>query len=188
MNVLKGAVVASIAVFLWGFMFWWPHLPYSALGHLGQIDEEDAVAQELRARFPRSGVYMFPKPGDYRRNPEGIRETGAMTVYILTPEDALPLWGMLLAGFGRILFATLLLGWVLKTSLSALRPRYPSRVGFVVLIALAVVAYRDLADPIWWNYPWAWNLLKAFHDLVSWTIAGMILAAFITQPSRGATG
>jgi len=182
MKILKGAMTASIAVFLWGFIFWWSQLPYSALN---QLDEADAVTREFRARFPRSGVYMFPKPNDYLPNLKEALETGpAMTVYVLSPEDTLPVWVMLLAGFGRILFTTLLLGWILKISLPALQPGYPSRVGFVMLIALAMVAYRDFADPIWWNYPWAWNRLKAFYDLVSWAIAGMILATFITQPSR----
>jgi len=180
MNVLKGAVAASIAVFAWGFVFWWSQLPYRTLNQVDNANEAE-VSSYLQAQFLHSGVHMFPKPGDDPRNLEDFRKKAgsAITVYRLADEDMLPLWGTLLAGFLRIFVATLLIGWALKLALPGLRDRYSAKVGFIVLIAIGMAIYRNLGDSIWWYYPWSWSLVKALHDVVAWIIAGLVLSCFI---------
>lgn len=179
MNVLKGAIVASIAVFAWGFVFWWSQLPYRALNQINDANGAE-VSSYLKAQFLHSGIYMFPSPSDDLNHLKKARETGsAMTVYVLANEDSLPLWAMALAGFLRTLLATLLIGWALRIALPGLSGRYSAKVGFVVLVAFAMIGYGESADPIWWYSPWAWNLVKALHDVVAWTIAGLVLSFFI---------
>jgi len=181
-NVLKAAFVASIAIFVWGFVFWWSPLPYRTLKQIDTSNED--VMSYLRTQFSNTGVYMIPYPGDDLSNLGKLRETGtAMTVYVLSDDDSLPVWGSLLAGFARIFAATSLAGWALLRALPALRNTFSARALFILLIAAALVVYKDLADPIWWYFPWSWNLVKAFYDVVAWLLASLILAALIRQPA-----
>ena len=179
-RLLIGSVLASLAVFLWGWMFW--NGPLTSAVYT-EILDQDTVANDLLAQLRSTGVYFLPyDPHDWQDTMERQRRGPVATIHFrregVEPQSP----GILVRGFLHVLISVVILAFALRMAASAL-PRYADRMRFTALLALAAAVFANLDQPIWWHQTWGFHLVNAFYDFSAWLIAGLFLAAFI-QPAE----
>lgn len=174
-----GSLLAALAVFVWGFLFW-------GLGVINPFDTglDSVKAQEaLKSLVPGDGVYLVPEmSGSSPQEVEswvGLRRQGPLATVIVRQAGAEPVNPVEFAlGFLHNFVTALLLALLLGKALSAL-PTYGSRVGFILLAGAAATFWSHVSDPIWMAHPWRFHLMSMAYDLVAWAIMGAILARFV---------
>jgi hypothetical protein len=178
---LIGVVLATIAVFMWGFVYWGlmsaPYAPLKA------TNGDEAAQRALLEHFPSTGMYLVP--GAYNTPEDAARmfAEGPMAMVNFVREgQAMEDPVMMGQGFALNLLVVLLLAVVMKRALPAL-PSYRERIVFTALIGLTAVVMINFGDAVWWRYPWAWKASQSLYGLVSFTIAGAILGKFIQPKS-----
>jgi hypothetical protein len=144
---------------------------------MNQLPDEPAVYQVLKQ--------YVTEPDGYTVNPEGIPGVG------YPPGE--PVFKVLYSGFGheaagRLFFleagialaSTLLVALLLSMASEAVLSRYWRKVLFVVIVGAFVVVFGDLTDYGIGGYPLRSALLMGLNSLVMWTLAGLVMARFMT--------
>jgi len=174
---LIGVVLATVAIFLWGFVYWGlmsaPYAPLKA------TNGDEAAQQAVLEHFPSTGMYLIP--GAYNAPEDAARmfADGPIAMVNVVREGH-PMEDPVMMGRGFMLnlVVVLLLAVLMKRALPAL-PSYRDRVVFAALVGLTAVVMINFGDAVWWRYPWAWKTSQALYGLVSFSLAGAILAKFI---------
>ena len=173
-KLLLGSLLAAIAVFLWGFVFW------AVIAEVDTVspDAELALQSAISQHVPETGTYVVPTMRTDEAEYTLRHETGPTAMLFVRSEGSSP---MDPATFGagllhEFVFA-LLIGLLLRMSWSAL-PTYASRVGFVVLAGVAAAFWSEFSAPIWWLHPWEFHLMNALYAVGSWAITGLVMARF----------
>lgn len=177
-DLLLGSVIAAVALFLWGFVYWAVSpLPYTAL----KAAADDAAAgQALLEHFPKSGTYYLPDP----KNPDldemnNLHRQGPVAMVNIDVDGSVPASpSVLLAGFAHMLMTTLMISLLMRLTGNALAT-YGDRVLFVFLAGVIVAFWTRISDVIWWGLGLPWQMYNAIYDVSAWLIAGLILAKFV---------
>lgn len=179
-NLVIGSVVAAVALFFWGFLFWAVSpLPYRVMK---PVSDMPALQQALRAALPESGVYLFPHPSQASEEEMGKKMAeGAFGRVIFVREGTTMGGGTFGLGFLHYLVTTFLLAMLLRASGGG---TYGARLGIVTLAGLAAAIYVDFTKAIWMFDPWGAHVLDFVYDLSSFAIAGLILAKFVPPEGR----
>lgn len=172
---ILGTLLAAVAMFLWGMIFFMSPIPY---GTLEETNDDRMAGAALVEHFPTSGTYFVPsmKSDDDSLMMEMFTNGPIATVNIQR-EGMENMWGGMITGFVLMLITAALLMILLRTVSSTLRT-YSSRVIFVLLVSLAASLYFNLSDSIWWHAAWSWSLMQCLYSVVSWLVAGLVLAKF----------
>jgi hypothetical protein len=171
-----GALLAAIAMFLWGFFFWGSNI----IDHFGHMtpEAETALTEALKANLPTHAVYSVPDIKNGTEEETMARASaGPFAIINFHPAGVGGMPETLGMGFAHILIVTLILAYFVQLTAA---PAYMDRVKLVAVFGAAAAIYAKLSDPIWWHYPWAFSASAAFYDFLSYVIAGLILAYFIT--------
>ena len=173
-----GALLAAVAMFLWGFFFWGSKL----IDHFGHVspEAETALTEALKANLTADAVYVLP---DYKNGTEeevmARASAGPIALINFHAAGTPPMATTLAMGFVHMLITTAILAFFVQLTLPA-APAYMDRVKLVAVFGAAAAIYAQLGNPIWWHYPWAFSASGALYDFVSYVLAGLILAYFIT--------
>ncbi|MSU34798.1 MAG: hypothetical protein EXS36_06745 [Pedosphaera sp.] len=62
---------------------------------------------------------------------------------------------------------------------------YMRRVLFVMLAAITLAIHTDAGAVVWWHHDPSWAWLMAAYDVSAWTLAGLVLAAFVKPEKNG---
>lgn len=172
---LLGGSLAAIAMFVWGAVFWMSPLPTGVM----QVSNDDqALGQVLKAQLPASGTYFVPGMSDDHAAMTRLHEAGPVAMIHIQVEGSPAMDPkVFIKGIVHLLGLALLLGWVLELAAGSLGS-YGRRVGFVVLLGVTASFAYDLGGTIWWPISIPWALIGVLYNVVNWTIAGLILAAF----------
>jgi hypothetical protein len=175
-RLLIGSVLAALAVYLWGALFWYG--PGTAALYTEVIDQQ-TLREDLLAQLRGSGTYRIPwDPQDIEGTMELLHQGPVATIHFhrdgVDPRNA----GMLTLGFLHVLVSVLLFAAALRMVAGTL-PRYADRARYVVLFAAAAAVFANLGGPIWWQEAWSFHLIHAIYDFTSWLLAGLVLAAFV---------
>ena len=177
--------LAALAMFFWGFLYWGAphHLPYKSLG---RVEDDSATAAALGKLFPSSGAYMIPSPMLAEEKLSELMQRGP-SAHVYITKEAMPMMdpAVLIKGYVHM-FALAVLLTVMLVGLAKAFERWTCRVKFCAGIGF-LVALCDLGQAIWWNHPWGWTLAQSFYDVVMYTIAGLVLAKFVTPKPAPAT-
>ncbi len=181
---LLGIVFSTLAVYVWGFVYWSSPLPYRAFK---QSTSDAEVQQLLSNYFPEDGQYMVPgmhhPPNElaamHRRGPRAqvrIKHQGAPL-----PDPETMAFGLLHNLVMACWFA--LLARLLYSSINS----YLKRVLWIVLIGLAGATFVMWGDTIWWYQPASFLLVNAGYHLGAFLIFGLVLGRFIrpAEPDAG---
>lgn len=180
-KMLVGILLATVAMFLWGMIFWMNPGPMTVLKKTnGDMD----AGRALLEHFPESGTYILPgsyNDGDifnklYRLGPIvtlHIQRRGA------DPQSV----GLFFKGFLHMFIVAGLIGLMMKVTVENYE-KYWSRVGPVLLFAVAAAIWGNLKNPIWWRHPWDWHLLNSLYDVTTIFVAGLVLASFIKPEEK----
>ena len=180
MRFLIGVVVASVALFFWGFVFW-TLSPYPKTV-LKTMPNREAMSQSLMSNLEEDGVYLIPGMGD-PEDPEFVQlqEAGPIATVMFRRAGAPPMSEVMLKGFLHMLGSVFLLAIVLAT---AGRRTYFGRFMLVFWLGLFVAVWAEMSDVVWFFYPLSYACLKQSYHVTSMIVVGAILAFFISPPAN----
>ena len=184
MKLALGVILASIAVFVWGFVYWAANpLPYSAWK---QTEDDAAAGQAILEHFPESGTYFLPGIYNDEETMTRLHEAGPIAMIHLSREGGPVMRPLVLVkGFLLNLVTVILAALLLRLALPA-SASYADGVKLAALTGLAAAVFIDFGDVVWWYGSWDWKLHMAIYHVSFWLVAGLILAKFIrpqTAPS-----
>ncbi|MCB1007661.1 MAG: hypothetical protein KDB94_02080 [Acidobacteria bacterium] len=177
-GMILGSLLAAIAMFVWGFVFWTTPLGRSTMSH--GIDN-DRAQESLREIFPEDGVYFVPDvvEGEAQETWIERHRRGPLATVFYRRAGADPMEPIVfLNGFLHMLITCVVIAWLLGKALPAL-PTYGARLGFVLLAGFAATFWGHAGDPIWFYNPWKYHLMAMTYDLGAWGLAGLVLARFV---------
>lgn len=177
-----GTLLATVALFVWGAVFWTNPLPYT---RLEKTDDDAQAGAALLAHFPRTGTYIIPGPHNEATTLTRLHEAGPLAMVHLVREGRPVMSGATFGlGFLQELVVVMLVGGLLHMARPSL-PTYVQRVRFVTLAGFAAVVFSELGAPIWWNHPWPFHIVSAVYGVTGWFVVGLVLAAFIRPKPAG---
>lgn len=181
-----GVLLAALTMTLWSISFWGGDLAYLIYGNASQPGEA-AILQSLDRNLSEGGVYRLPSQplGDpvqvYQQTVQG-----PVGILYFAKEGIDPLSARsVIGGFLHLFVTALGLGVALCL---VIRPgqRYSHRLGIVVLIGFVATVFARMGGPVWYLENLSFYVWYAFHDLVSYLLAGAILAMFIRHDDKPA--
>ena len=176
MKIAFGCLLATVAMYVWGAVFWMSPLPNTAI--LNPANDVEA-GKALLQHFPNNGTYSVPAMSHDQKTMEERYKAGPIaTVHFQREGSEMMPPGMMVWGFVHDLVTVLLIAWLLKKALPGLSG-YCSRVTFVTVAGLAAGFFTNVGASIWMFVPWAFPLLNTAYVFSAWLVAGLVLAAFI---------
>ena len=177
-RVFIGAVVATIAMFFIGFIFF--ATPLAKLS-MAKIDDAQAAAvqQSLAANLPRTGTYSVPGM-DTRAQTNMFSRGPIATVHYNTGGFAATEPATLVKGLVLNFLVALLIGAAL-IGIDRRVPDLGSRARVAVIIAVAAAAFAHLGEPIYWHHDWAHFLYLFIADSVMLATGGFNVAWFLPK-------
>lgn len=182
-QTIIGIIVATLVLYLWGFIFWGVNpIPYEALA---QTPNDAAVQEMLREHFPKSGTYLIPGADHDERELARLFETGPIaTVHIRlgggSPMDV----GIMIGGFVLdLVFVVILAGFFRLAGAEEFRDFARLSLG----AGAAAVVLIDVGDMIWWRETVAWRIWPAVYNFTAFLIAGHLLGAFMKRKQDSPT-
>lgn len=177
-RLVSGSLLAAVAMFIFGAVYWTLPLPYSGLSKV----EDDQVAVALLSRiFPETGLYMLPDPDLASADPEAYarmhREGPVVMANVLHDAGEPQQASVFIAGFAHQFATCFLIGLLLSIAAPAL-PGLGQRAMFAALMGFAGAFFIDMGAVVWWRMPMAWEFYSLVHDTLAWGIAGLVLARF----------
>lgn len=177
-RVIIGALVATIAMFFIGFIFF--ATPLAKLG-IANIEDPQAAAvqQALAASLPRTGTYQVPgtdtpaQTNMYSRGP-------IATIHYNTDGFAATDGASIAKGLVLNFLVALLIGAAL-IGIDRRVPDLGSRARVAVIIAVAATAYTRLGEPIHWHHDWGHFIYLFVADALTLAAAGVIVAWFLPK-------
>ena len=182
-RALIGAVVAAIAMFIIGFIFF--ATPLMKLGS-GSLDNAQAAAvqQAMAANMPSTGTYYVPS-GDtpeqtvmYGRGPVATVHYNISGFSVADP-------AMMIGGFIHMLVVALLMAVGLFT-VAQYVPGFGERVRLLVLAAVGAATFMRLGEPIWYHQDWSHAVYMFVADSVSLIVAGLIILKLLPRSPSAA--
>lgn len=180
-NLITGSFLAAVAMFIFGAVYW--SSPVLSAG-ARDVGDDAAVQAILRQTFPETGLYWIPGNDLYAEDAElytRLHEAGPVAMINITQSPGAPMGAStFIFGFVHEWVVCLLIGLLLVLVAPALEG-YGARVGFVTLMGLTMAVFVDLGAVIWWRMPLAFQLVDGVYNVVAWSLAGLVLARFITS-------
>ena len=185
-KTLLGGVLAGVALYLVGFLFWGTPLSQLAFNRLGEAETaaaQTALAQNLSASG--TGAYLIPAPDSaagsilYGKGPIAMVHFN-MSGFPVVDSGAL--------GFGFAL--ALITGLLIAVALGSMATRvtdFASRAKVAVLFALAGTLYTELGQPVFNHFGWGYWVYLFVSDFVGLSLAGLIVARWFL-PRGGIQG
>jgi len=189
MKAILAHLVAALAMFLWGFVFW--GLAADWIGMTQLADDQAAFGSALQQHLSADGAYVLPGYGSDEHQFRTLHEAGPIAfVHYRRAGAPVMAGGVFAGGFLHMLVSCVLLG-------ALLRPlAREKRAGVLLLTALVCAVFANLGEPIWWYQSWKFHTLAAFYDLAALLLAGSILTKMLpdarpagrTSPEAAAEG
>ncbi|HJQ15765.1 MAG TPA: hypothetical protein VJ859_02085 [Allosphingosinicella sp.] len=184
LRALIGAVVAAVAMYIIGFLFF--ATPLAGLG-TGRLDDNQAAAvqQALAANVPATGTYYVPDPATRAQSEMFSRGPVAMIGYDMHGFSASDS-SMMIGGFVHMLVVALLLALFLH-ALSRHVRGFGERLKITGIgIAGAAVLMR-LGGPIWDHQDWTYAIYVFVADLAMLAAAAVIILKLLPPQPPVAT-
>lgn len=178
-RVLVAGILGAIVLMAWTFVAG-AILGFNVKVRMNRIPNERAVYSVLKENVVAPGAYVV--------NPEVVPGTGF--------PFGEPVFGLQYAGFGheaagRMVFAypailfvsSILVAGLLSMTSRRVLSRYSIKVLFVVGIGVLFAAFGELTKFEIGGYPAKSALLLAAYDIISWTLAGLVIARVMRTPA-----
>jgi hypothetical protein len=161
-------------------------LPWHA-AVVNTFTDETAMAQALTANAPLSGMYILPNPHKHEpgmteaqrqaAEDDGMKRmmSGPFLFASVALHGARDMGrAMFLNVLGNIISAELVMWLLLQTASLT----YWGRVGFVVVLALAITMIAYFPYWIWWSFAASFTLVEFVDHLIGWFLVGLVIAKF----------
>ncbi|MDD4856873.1 MAG: hypothetical protein PHD74_02065 [Candidatus Krumholzibacteria bacterium] len=181
-RILLSGILGGVVLLLWTLILN-TVFGFTARVEMGGIANERAVYSILKENVTAPGAYMA--------NPEPVPGVG------FPPGE--PVYGIRYSGIGHeaagrmlfvepaiVLVAAILVAWLLSMTSRRILSRYFSKVLFVFVVGLLLAVFGDIAKIGIGGYAAKTSLLLAARDVISWTLAGLVIARFMRAPAEAA--
>jgi hypothetical protein len=188
-RALIGAVVAAVAMFILGFIFF--ATPLSGIGMKSLPDPQAAAVQTALAQnLPGTATYAVPSAATagqttlYGRGPIATIHYNSSGFGIGNPAT-------MISGFIHMLVVTSLMAVGLYL-VSRYVASFAERVKLLILGTLGATIFMRLGEPIWFHHDWGHAIYLFVADTVSLAVAGLIILKLLprthlaTEASAGA--
>ena len=174
MRIVIGILLAALAAYVWGFLYWGLSGPaYSAWQTL---EDDEAVMTVLRENFPRNGTYYVPGRNHDEATAGRLFEQGPVAFVHILARDGRPMMDPSIMGLGFVHYIVGAALLVLVLSLTGLQGAAAIKAS--AAIGLFVVVMAHMGEAVWWQVSWGWKLGQALYDLIAITIMGAVLSRF----------
>lgn len=179
-KLLVPSLLAAIAVFIWMFISW-AVLPWHSTA-MNNIPDDPAFIEQLEKTLTEPGLYHYPgmpkEDSDsameqwiekYKRGP-----VVHMMIYNpsgINPWDPNQFIFSFIINFATAFFAAFLLAKAVNSTKG-----FFDRVIFVTMIGLFAAFAGPIMDMNWWKFPSAYTSVLAIDMIITWFIAGLVLA------------
>ena len=190
-KVFFGGIVGSIIVLIWGFISW-AVLPWHDT-IFEKFQDEEFVATVIKENVQKDGVYIIPSMNTEQTHltPEALKESLLQEkealkqgpfVYAQVKLDGRDPSSMGTYGFSFLtqFVGAMLICWLL---LQAKDLHYFGRLYFVTLVGLLIGILAFIPNWNWLGAPLHFTLIMIADMVISWFLAGIVLAAFV-KPKR----
>ncbi|WP_106638572.1 hypothetical protein [Allosphingosinicella vermicomposti] len=183
-RVILGSVVAAIAMFIIGFIFFATPLNKLSYATLGNM-EAASVQQSLAANLPKTGTYYVPEPEASSEQTVMYGQGPIATIHYNRGGFAAVDAGALVGGFVLNFVTALLIGAALLGIADRVTD-FGSRVRLAAIFAVAASALLHLGPPLYFHSDWTNAIYLFIADALMLAVAGLILARWFL-PKRAAT-
>lgn len=179
-RLVLGGLVAGLAMWLVGFIFWGPLLGWIPLSALSDANAQ-AVQQALAANLGPAGSGTYAIPSTATTAGTVLHAQGPVaTIHFMNRgfpafDTIAMIWGLVLA-----VGCALVGGVALRMVAGGLY--FTERIRLVALFAVAVAGYTHIGQPVFNHTPWGYFIYLFVSDVVTWIAAGAVLAKFLPEP------
>ena len=182
---IGGIIVASIILYIWGFVYWGMGNPYYSKEIWKAPNNEATAAAVLSEQFQENGVYFIPSHHQ-EEGLEGRYNSGPIAFVYMIDADGREMMdpeimtnGFIINTIYVILLAGLL--WSFRSSATT----YGKRVCLTCWMGVIAAVFSQIGDVVWWQLDLHWKLYDAGYTVSAFLITGLVLAAFVPKPSGG---
>lgn len=182
-KIVAASVVAAIALFVWGFIFWVPIA--TATGIFRPAPDEVALAKALKDQLGSAdGFYFLPTDMADEQALAARHEAGPIA-FVAYRSAGAPMVNpqTFLFGFLHNLVSALLMAFFLAW----LAPRlhsFKERFQLVAGAGFIVSVFGNLGRPIWLVQPWSYHLFQFVYEVTCWLVVGLVLGYFINGSEK----
>ena len=177
-----GSVLAAIAMFLFGFLYFGP---LNGLGAVSSGADTGVMQEALRSGVPATGTYVIPDMSLYLNDADGFataHEAGPRAMLHVQKAGAGVMdVKVMIVGFVHMLVVAFILGVILQMVLPAV-PTYAGKIVFIAILGLLAGLWVDFGQVVWWSHPVKYHMLNTVYHVVSFAIAGAVLGKFVKSP------
>lgn len=178
-TLVKAANAGGLVAFIWVNISWMA-LPWH-WSTIGGVTSESPIAEALKNNVSESGVYILPYSADHSQEAQvevhKKMAEGPYAFMVVHPNGIdLSMSKMMVGGLLLHIIVALILSFLLSKT-SGLS--YSQQVGFVALAAMAGTLLVNVADWNWWNFPVTYILINLLDALITWVLAGMVIAKLV---------
>lgn len=193
MRFATATVLAAVAMFFWGFLFWAVSGVSESIMHT--VPKQERLLAAIDEDVPESGVYLMPWVAQAELESEDVREAffeqhrrGPIVQLFVKKQGFDPMDPtVMIVGFLHFLACAAFAG--AAVALAARKGTgFFGRLGIVLGMAAFASLTRDASHPIWFHHDVSYWVMHAAYSLASWLIGGLILAAIIKPKPAPAQG
>lgn len=177
-QTIIGIVLASVALYLWGFIVWGMG-PYGTM-IWKQAKDDSVAAQLLKEQFAENGTYMVPAVNYSAEELDAKYQAGPVAFVHMMAVDGRPAMdsSIMLNGFLLNLIVIVLIAMLMKQVESAL-PTYRDRIKFAALAGMVCAMLVDIGDVAWWQMDLGWMFYRGFYHVTAWIVTAAVLGFFV---------
>ncbi len=180
---IGGSILASIILFMWGFVVWGIGNPYYSKEIWKAPTDETVAAKVLLEQFPANGVYQVPSHHN-ENGLEGRYQSGPIAFVHMIVADGREMMDPEIMTTGFIvntIYVFVLAGilWRIRDAV----PTYLQRVWVVFWLGVMAAVFSNLGDVTWWQLDLRWELYDAMYTVTAFLVTGLVLAAFVPKSS-----
>lgn len=180
-KIIIAGLIGGLTIMVWtmlvnGFLGYKYHMD------MKKVPNEAQVYLALKQNITEPGKYLCNPPLNESNNfPEN--EPVFSILYGGMGHEAAGLLSEVIDFLFAIITATIC-AWLLSLTSERIISSYPRKVFFVLLIGLIFAVFSDLKKYGIGGYPLNDTLIMTFHNIILWTVLGLVLALFIKPISK----
>lgn len=180
-KIILASVLGALTMFLWGAISWIA-LPWHT-STMHSLSNEDAVAQLIKSSNPPNGTYMIPGFANDKVARDAKAKQGPIVHMYYQNEGQDPMSAMFFIKGIALDVLVLLLAVSMLSKISWSLATYSNRVKFMTMIGLIVGLSARLGDSLYLGIPLEFSGPMVIDEVISWTLAGLVVSAFMKPAS-----
>ncbi|MBF5058551.1 hypothetical protein [Candidatus Neptunochlamydia vexilliferae] len=176
-KVIIGGIIGAVIAFAWSFVSWMV-LPWHNTG-MNAFTNETEVSQTIMRNVPKDGTYVSPHFVNKEGSTEEELQAMAKAPFIFMQVqrkgmDPTMAWPYVFSFLTQFVGAALICALLRVTTLG-----YGGRLIFTMTIGLIVGILGYVPDWNWFGAGFQFTLVMVADLIVTWFLAGLILAAYV---------